>query len=200
MPWQRASHPLLLLAHAPHSFAVAHALRPRCPSPTFFLQPNQAGPRNLNQGPIHWQPSVLRLTTDHLPPFQSNWACERAQRERAQGSSQESRESQSKIPTIALLDFRPSRPENFDHRSSIHRNPILPRSTESAAERTPSARCNALNRCCAVPQERHFLSKASRLRQTEWEMFRFGKLNSLLNGRFAITLFWFLPKCAVFHD
>jgi len=75
-----------------------------------------------------------------------------------QGSSQESRESQSKIPSIAILEFRPSRPEIFENRSSIHRNPMLSRFTETAAERVPSARCNALNRCCAVPQQRHFLS------------------------------------------
>ena len=78
------------------------------------------------------------------------------QRGPEQGSSQESRESQSKIPTIALLDFRPSRPENFDHRSSIHRNPIPPRSTESAAERTPSARCTTAKRCCAVSKHLRF--------------------------------------------
>ena len=91
------------------------------------------------------------------PPFPiQHWTCERAQRERAQGSSQESRQSQSKIPTIAILDPRPSRPEIFDHRSSIHRNPILPRFTESAAERTPSARCNAPNRGCAACKHLHF--------------------------------------------
>jgi len=73
-----------------------------------------------------------------------------------QGSSQESRESQSKIPTIAILDFRPSRPENFDSRSSIHRNPIPPRFTESAAERTPSARCTTAKRCCAVSKHLRF--------------------------------------------
>ena len=79
-----------------------------------------------------------------------------------QGSSQESRESQSKIPTIALLDFRPSRRGLFETRSSIHREPMLSRLTETAAEKLPSARCKTAKRCCAVPQPRHFLSKASR--------------------------------------
>jgi hypothetical protein len=78
-----------------------------------------------------------------------------------EGSSQESRESQSKIPASTSSKFRPSRPENFDHRSSIHRNPIPPRFTEMAAELGPSARCTETNRCCAVPQPRHFVSKAS---------------------------------------
>jgi len=82
-------------------------------------------------------------------PIRSRPAQGAPQRGPEQGSSQESRESQSKIPSIAILDPRPSRPEIFDHRSSIHRNPIPPRFTESKAEKPPSARCNSLKRVCA---------------------------------------------------
>ena len=43
-------------------------------------------------------------------------------------------------------------------RAQISALPILSRTTESAAERVPSARCNALKRRCAGPQHLHVLA------------------------------------------
>ena len=46
--------------------------------------------------------------------------------------------------------------------------------------------CQSLLRC---PSTAPFSLQSVETEQNEWEMFRFGKLNSLLNARFAITLF-----------
>jgi len=91
----------------------------------------------------------------------------------------ESRESQSKISALDIIDFRPSRPDLFENRCSIHRNPILARISESAAERVPSARCNETKRCCAGPKHRHFPTSTWGPRSVRREMLRLRKLNSL---------------------
>ena len=103
--------------------------------------------------------------------------------------SRKSRPSPSSISAHRAPKISTTDPRSIEIRSL----PDLP----NRQPKNPQARAAKLRSAVALFPNSAIFSQSI---ESEWEMFRFGKLNLPLNGRFAITLFWVHPKCAVFHD